>query len=79
MKQVDEFQNLQRKIIQNLTAVLESGKSLVYITCSVFNKENEDNVDYFTKELPLELVESNYINGIPHGADVLFAARFVKK
>jgi 16S rRNA (cytosine967-C5)-methyltransferase len=79
MKQVDEFQNTQRRIISNLAPILEPGKSLVYITCSVFKKENEDNIEYFLKDLPLELAEAGYLNGIKRGSDVLYAARLIRK
>jgi 16S rRNA (cytosine967-C5)-methyltransferase len=73
------YQSLQRKIIENLVAFLPSGKPLVYITCSVFESENEENVKSFTKELPLELEESAYLNGIAHGADTMYVARLIKK
>jgi 16S rRNA (cytosine967-C5)-methyltransferase len=78
-EELEHFQLLQRKIVENLVAFLKPGMPLVYITCSVFKKENEENIEHFTSTLPLEQVESTYINGISHGADTLFVARMVRK
>ena len=51
---------------------------LLYITCSVFKKENEENVDFFQKNLSLQLVKSEYLKGYEMQADTLFAALFKK-
>jgi 16S rRNA (cytosine967-C5)-methyltransferase len=77
--ELERYRELQRKIIQNLVQFLKPGMPLVYITCSVFKKENEDNLDYFTSTFPLEVIKSGYIDGVSHDADTLFAAQMVAK
>ena len=75
---LDEFQSLQRKIVSNLVRYLPKNKPLIYITCSVFKKENEENISFFTRNLHL-IVESNaYIRGFMQGADTLFVACLVR-
>jgi 16S rRNA (cytosine967-C5)-methyltransferase len=75
---LNEFQTLQRQIVSNLARYLPNGKPLVYITCSVFKKENEDNLGYFAQHLHLTVENNSYIRGFLHGADTLFVARLVR-
>jgi 16S rRNA (cytosine967-C5)-methyltransferase len=77
-EEIVKFQDLQRKIIINLTKFLSVEKPLIYITCSVFKAENEDNTRYFETNLPLKLMESAYIEGSTLGADTMFAAKFIR-
>ncbi len=42
----------QRKIVTNLWDTLKSGGHLLYITCSIFNEENQDNISWFINNLP---------------------------
>lgn len=65
---------LQRKIIQNLTSALKSKKHLIYITCSVFKCENEENVQYFEKNFGLKCLSTQYYEGAELGADTMFIA-----
>ncbi len=74
----DKFIPLQRKIVQNLTPALKVHKKLIYITCSVFKEENEGNIEYFEKNLPLKCVSSRYYEGAEIGGDTLFVATLEK-
>lgn len=63
----------QKKIVANVAAQ----KSLVYCTCSVFKRENEEAVE-FIQGLGLRPDRAGAIVGYEQRADTLFAARFTR-
>lgn len=70
------YADLQRRIIENVIKHIRPGKPLVYITCSVYKQENEDQVAFLeTKGFKLE--EMTYFEGTTDRADTLFAARLI--
>lgn len=73
------FKRLQQAIIINVAKHLKPGKPLIYITCSAFKAENEDAVNYITKQLGLQLEEMKVLTGYKHKADTMFVARMVAK
>lgn len=73
------FVPLQRKIVTNLTFSLKNSGILVFITCSIFEKENEGNIHFFEKNLGLQCISSSYLQGAESGADTLYVARLKKK
>jgi len=77
-KDIDNYTALQKKIIQNALPHLKSNGHLLYITCSVFKKENEENVYFFRKAFNLKLLEMKYLKGYEMQADTLFVALFEK-
>ncbi len=79
-KEVSEYYvPLQRKIVCNCLLSLNKDKPLIYITCSIFSQENEENIRYFADNLPVKVENYAYIEGFGLGADTLFAARIIKK
>jgi 16S rRNA (cytosine967-C5)-methyltransferase len=48
----------------------------LYITCSVFKKENEEVVEYLKQNTSLQLKAMQYYKGYDKKADTLFAALF---
>ena len=74
----EHFIPLQRKIVTNALQYLKVGFPLIFITCSVFKKENEENIEYFVNNLPLKLEKSAYLEGYKSGGDTLFVARLTK-
>lgn len=46
---------VQRKIFFEAASFVRPGGKIVYATCSIFDSENERQVEYFIKTLPLEL------------------------
>ncbi|MBW7840975.1 MAG: Fmu (Sun) domain protein, partial [Chitinophagaceae bacterium] len=62
----------------NILPKLKPGGFLLYITCSVFSAENEENIFYFENELGLRTISSKYIEGSGKRADTLFAALLQK-
>lgn len=77
-KDIAHFAALQRKIVSNIAGSVKKKGWLLYITCSVFEKENEENVAFIQDQLGCTLVESGYLKGYHMRADTLFAALFRK-
>ena len=73
----DFFKRLQQAIVANVAKHLKPGKPLIYITCSAFKAENEDAVNYITKQLGLQLEEMKVLTGYENKADTMFVARMV--
>jgi 16S rRNA (cytosine967-C5)-methyltransferase len=74
----DYYLKIQRNVVSAATEYLKQGRPLIFITCSVFKEENEENILYFEKTLPLKLEKFEYLKGYSSGADTLFVARFIK-
>jgi 16S rRNA (cytosine967-C5)-methyltransferase len=72
--EIDRYAFLQKKIIENTVMNLKPGGSYVYITCSVFAKENEQNVAFMQEKFSLNLLKMEYLKGYEMQADTLFAA-----
>jgi len=77
-KKIEEYAMLQQKIVANAIEYLKENGYLLYITCSVFKKENEENAAFFEKNLRLQLIKYEYLEGYEMQADTLFAALFKK-
>lgn len=69
----------QRRIVSNVLPKLKTGGSLLYITCSVYAAENEDNLAWFSTEPGLEVEQQNYVQYSTEGGDTLFTAKLRKK
>lgn len=76
---IDYFSKLQKNIASNVVKYLKTGKPLIYITCSVFKKENEDVIAELLDKLPLTLESMQAIKGYNDKADTMFIARLIKK
>jgi 16S rRNA (cytosine967-C5)-methyltransferase len=75
-KKIDHYSSLQKKIAGNAVKNLKTGGFFVYITCSVFKKENEEIVQFLQNELSLPLLSSEYLKGNEQKADTLFTTVF---
>lgn len=75
---IEEYATKQKKIISNVVPHLKPGGHLLYITCSVFKKENEEMVDYLKKEFHLQLEKKELLKGYELKADTMFAALLQK-
>ena len=75
---VTEYSNLQKQIVFNTIPHLKKNGLFFYITCSVFERENEAIANYMAKELSLELVQLKNLWGYEHKADSMFVAVFKK-
>jgi 16S rRNA (cytosine967-C5)-methyltransferase len=79
VNEIEKFAEIQFSIIKNVVQYLKANKPLIYITCSVFEQENEAVVEKILNELPLKLKTIKYINGIAQNADTMFCAVFEKQ
>lgn len=70
----NELSQRQLQIAVNASEYLRKGGKLYYITCSVFQQENEDVVEQLTKAAGLTIEQMELINGTQLGADSMFIA-----
>ncbi len=75
---IDRLVEEQRKIGETAFSFVKKGGRLVYATCSLLKEENEAQVDYFLRKLPLKL-EKPPLSLFPEidGPDGFFAAVFL--
>ena len=77
--EIDRYQQLQKQIVSNTCPRLKNGGYFLYITCSVFKKENEAMAAFITESLHLQLLKMETLKGYDKKADTMFAALFVKE
>jgi 16S rRNA (cytosine967-C5)-methyltransferase len=73
------YQQLQKNILKNVIRSLKPGSYLLYSTCSVFKKENEEIVQWLNTEFQLETMKTELLKGYDKKADTLFAALLQKR
>jgi 16S rRNA (cytosine967-C5)-methyltransferase len=76
-EEIIRYGNLQKSIAANSISYLKKGGYFLYITCSVFEKENEDVVAFIKQQFDLTLVKMELLQGYEMKADTMFAALFV--
>jgi len=69
------YSQLQQKIMAGIGPQVAPDASLVYCTCSVFKKENEEIIAYTRDTSRLKIQAAEYLKGYDRRADTLFAAR----
>jgi 16S rRNA (cytosine967-C5)-methyltransferase len=74
--QIQEFASKQKAIVVNALRHLAKDGWFIYITCSVFKKENEDIVEFIQENYACQLLEMKYLKGYNQKADTLFVAYF---
>lgn len=77
-EKITEFALLQKKIVENVLPHIKTGGYLLFITCSVFKKENEENIDWIKENFNMELIQQKYFKGYERGGDTLFGGLFKK-
>ena len=78
-RKITQYQDRQRRIIRNIAPHLAPDATLVYCTCSVFKKENEEMTEWIRTGFDLQPEGVNTIIGYSRHADTLFAARFDRR
>jgi 16S rRNA (cytosine967-C5)-methyltransferase len=73
---IDQYAQLQKSIATQASKSVKEKGYFLYITCSVFEKENEEVVAFIQDNTSLEFVSSHYFIGYDKRADTLFAALF---
>lgn len=69
----------QKKIVRNAIKHISPGGIFVYITCSVFTRENQNVVEWIENTFQLTLIKSEYCDSKEFNSDYLFRAIFQKK
>lgn len=77
-KKLAHYISLQRKIVENAIQQVNESGYFLYITCSVYEKENEGAINFILEKFPFELKEKKLIKGFEHRADTMFAALLQK-
>ena len=67
-----DFASVQPAIAINASKYLKQGGTLYYITCSVFEQENEIVVNNILEETGLQIKEQSIIKGTDIHADSMF-------
>ena len=78
-RKIEEYSALQKTIVSNAITQLQPGGSFVYITCSVFKKENEEVAMYIKENLHVQLKQMEVLKGYDRKADSMFVALFKKE
>jgi 16S rRNA (cytosine967-C5)-methyltransferase len=78
-EEIVKYSALQKKIVSNVVTQLQPGGVFVYITCSVFAKENEEIATFIEESLRLKLKEMKLLKGYEKKADSMFVAVFEKE
>jgi 16S rRNA (cytosine967-C5)-methyltransferase len=73
---INRYSTLQKKIVSNVIPFIKPSGHLLYITCSVFKKENEEVVEFIKEKFHLQLVKMELLKGYDKKADTMFAALF---
>ncbi|GAC1707511.1 MAG: hypothetical protein NVS9B7_20530 [Flavisolibacter sp.] len=73
-KKIEQYAQVQKEIAINAAKAVRPGGYLVYITCSVFTKENEAVVAFIVENSRFQLVSAQYFKGYGQNADTLFSA-----
>ncbi len=78
-EKINEYALRQSAIMEHIYPHIASGGYLFYITCSVFELENESRISFLQERFPdLQRVQSGYIIGYHTKADTMYAALLKK-
>lgn len=77
MNQIKNYLDIQRKIINSAIPFISKGGYFLYITCSVFREENEDQVKYIESTFKFKVEKMEILKGYNINADTMFAALFI--
>ena len=77
-EQLNSYVSRQQAICTTVLPALKSGGTYIYITCSVFEAENDGMARFLEEKCSLNLIESRVIDGIPYKADSMYIALFTK-
>ncbi len=73
-EELETYSKLQQQIALNVISKIKPGGFLLYITCSVYEKENDGVVNHLLSQSTLQLVKKGLIEGYRQKSDTLFAA-----
>jgi 16S rRNA (cytosine967-C5)-methyltransferase len=73
-QKIGYYTEIQKKILSHIAKNLAPGSCLIYSTCSVFKKENEEIATFLRENFGLQQDLMENIKGYDHRADTMFAA-----
>lgn len=73
---LDYYVQLQRTIVTQAISKLLPGGKFIYLTCSVYKNENEEQVEWICKQFNLQVQDQGYLSFASIGGDTLFGAVF---
>lgn len=73
-EEIKRYNELQKKIVTHAIPHISKTGYFLYITCSVFKKENEDMVTFIEEKSGMNLIRKELLMGYNQKADTLFAA-----
>jgi 16S rRNA (cytosine967-C5)-methyltransferase len=76
--QLNKYTKLQAQILHNLIPTVKLNGHLLFATCSVYNEENEKNVEALLATGKFKVVKQQYFTGYEKQADTLFGALLEK-
>lgn len=77
-KEIGRYVSLQQQIVSATIPYLQAGGYFLYITCSVFKRENEGIIDFIKENFHLNLMKMEVLKGYDKKADTMFAALLQK-
>jgi 16S rRNA (cytosine967-C5)-methyltransferase len=66
----------RKQIVQNVIRYIKKNGYFLYVTCSVFKKENTVMVDFIIANSNLQLIKKEVLIGYDKKADTMFGALF---
>jgi 16S rRNA (cytosine967-C5)-methyltransferase len=75
-EKIEHYASLQKRIALNASKAVKKSGHFLYITCSVFERENEGVVNFIQNNSALQLKAMEYLKGYDKKADTLFVALF---
>ena len=76
--EINTYSERQRNIVKNALPFLKQGGQLIYLTCSIFSEENENNARYLAEKKALTIISEKYCGGYNKDADFIYRAVFKK-
>ena len=73
-RKIEDYATIQKKIVLNVIPHLQPGGSFIYITCSVFKKENEEVAEFIKEKFNLQIKQMELLKGYDKKADSMFVA-----
>lgn len=75
-QKIADYQSTQKSILSNVVPSLTPGACLVYCSCSVFKRENEDMVAFIRSQWGMRPERVEVLTGYDVKADTMFVANF---
>ena len=76
---IQDYSILQKQIVSNVLPYLRRGGLFIYITCSVFEDENENIAEFIASDCNAKLLQQQFLAGYEKKADSMFVAVFEKQ